>query len=110
MPSPGDLPDPGIEPASVMSSALAGGFLTTSTTQEAQHIVGVQQIWVLFPGASSQEGGPKALETSPLKSALRWAEQCPPKSICCDSIPQNLRMWLRFETIIKELIKIEWGH
>ena len=44
VPSPGDLPDPGIEPASVMSSALAGGFLTTSTTQEAQHIVGVQQI------------------------------------------------------------------
>ena len=27
-PSPGDLPDPGIEPASLMSSALAGGFFT----------------------------------------------------------------------------------
>ena len=27
IPSPGDLPDPGIEPASLMSSALAGGFL-----------------------------------------------------------------------------------
>ena len=31
-PSPGDLPDPGIEPASLMSPALAGGFFTTSTT------------------------------------------------------------------------------
>ena len=29
-PSPGDLPDPGIEPVSPMSPALAGGFFTTS--------------------------------------------------------------------------------
>ena len=28
-PSPGDLPDPGIQPASPTSSALAGGFFTT---------------------------------------------------------------------------------
>ena len=31
-PPPGDLPDPGIEPASLMSPALAGGFFTTSST------------------------------------------------------------------------------
>ena len=31
-PSPGDLPDPGIEPESLMSPALAGGFFTTSAT------------------------------------------------------------------------------
>ena len=29
LPLPGDLPDPGIEPTSLMSSALAGGFFTT---------------------------------------------------------------------------------
>ena len=34
-PPPGDLPDPGIEPT---SPALAGGFLTTSTTWEAQEV------------------------------------------------------------------------
>ena len=34
-PPPGDLPNPGIEPASLMSPALAGGFLTTSATWEA---------------------------------------------------------------------------
>ena len=34
-PFPGDLPDPGIEPASVISSALVCGFFTTSTTWEA---------------------------------------------------------------------------
>ena len=28
-PPPGDLPDPGIEPASLVSLALTGGFLTT---------------------------------------------------------------------------------
>ena len=35
-PSPGDLPDPGIEPTSLMSPALASNFFTTSTTWEAQ--------------------------------------------------------------------------
>ena len=35
--SPGDLSDPGIEPTSLMSPALAGGFVTTSATWEAQY-------------------------------------------------------------------------
>ena len=35
-PPPGDLPDPGIEP---VSPALAGGFLTTGATWEAQRTV-----------------------------------------------------------------------
>ena len=35
-PSPGDLPDPGIEPAYFASPVMASGFLTTSTTWEAQ--------------------------------------------------------------------------
>ena len=34
-PSPEDLPVPGIEPASLMSPALAGRFFTTSATWEA---------------------------------------------------------------------------
>ena len=34
LPPPGDLPDPGTEPLSLMSPALAGGFFTTSTTWE----------------------------------------------------------------------------
>ena len=34
-PPPGDLPDLGIEPASLMSPALLGGFFTTATTWEA---------------------------------------------------------------------------
>ena len=34
-PPPGDLSDPGIEPASLMSPALAGRFFTTVATREA---------------------------------------------------------------------------
>ena len=34
-PPPGDLPNPGVKPASLMSPALAGGFFTTRTTWEA---------------------------------------------------------------------------
>ena len=35
-PPPGDLPDPGIEPVSLKSLALAGGFFTTSATYKAR--------------------------------------------------------------------------
>ena len=34
-PFPGHLPNPGIEPESLISRALAGGFVTTSATYEA---------------------------------------------------------------------------
>ena len=34
-PHPKDLPDPGIQPVSLMSPALAGKFFTTSATQDA---------------------------------------------------------------------------
>ena len=35
-PPPGDIPDPGIEPMSLLSLASAGVFFTTSTTWEAK--------------------------------------------------------------------------
>ena len=38
-PPPGDLPNPGIEPVSLMSLALAGGFFTTGVTWEAQRMI-----------------------------------------------------------------------
>ena len=37
-PTLGDLPDPGIEPESLMFPALAGGFFTTNATWEAPFI------------------------------------------------------------------------
>ena len=36
-PPPRDLPDPGIETASLMSSALAGGFFTTVPPGKSDH-------------------------------------------------------------------------
>ena len=36
-PPPGDLPNPGIKPASLKSLALASRFFTTSTTWKAQN-------------------------------------------------------------------------
>ena len=43
-PSPGNLPNPRIEPKSLVSPALAGGFFTTSATLEALNIVHVEVI------------------------------------------------------------------
>ena len=40
VPSPGDLPNPGIQPKSLMSPALAGGFFPTSIAWEAQTVLG----------------------------------------------------------------------
>ena len=37
-PSPGDHPDPGIEPTFLMSPAVAGRFLATSATQEVSDV------------------------------------------------------------------------
>ena len=34
-PPPGDLPDPGVEPTSLPSPTLAGGFFTSSATGES---------------------------------------------------------------------------
>ena len=49
-PSPRDLPDLGMGLASLMSSELAGGFFTTSTTREAPKVL------ITFSGAD-QDGG-----------------------------------------------------
>ena len=46
--SPQDLPDPGIEPVSLMSLALAGRFFTTSATWEALswgHFLSISDAW-----------------------------------------------------------------
>ena len=43
-PPPGDLPDPGTEPTSFTSLALAGGFLAVSANWEALHEYTQKQI------------------------------------------------------------------
>ena len=48
-PSPGDLFDSGIEPASLKSPALAGGFFTTSTTREAHSVTPNKKVPLTVP-------------------------------------------------------------
>ena len=47
-PPPEDLPNPGIEPMSLTSPALAGGFFTTNTTWEAPINSQMGEIWNKF--------------------------------------------------------------
>ena len=51
-PPPGECPNPGIEPASLTSLALAGGFFTTSAACEVLSVIGL-----------SKSGNAKMLET-----------------------------------------------
>ena len=52
-PPPGDLPDPGIKPTSLMSPVLACGFFTTSATWEAltnqwrSEVKSLSRVWLL---------------------------------------------------------------
>ena len=48
-PSPGDLPDPGTEPVSLVSPAVAGGFLTTALPGKPHNIVTVANKTALCP-------------------------------------------------------------
>ena len=43
---PGDLPDPGMDPSSLKSPALAGGLFTTSTTWEIPSLLKDSQICI----------------------------------------------------------------
>ena len=54
-PPPGDLPDPGIEPTSLTSPALTGGFFTTSTIWELE--AQIQVCLLLKPRYCLSDGG-----------------------------------------------------
>ena len=53
-PTPGNLPDPGIEPMSPESPALTGVFFTTSTTWETLITMG---LYKYFPYATQMSSG-----------------------------------------------------
>ena len=57
-PPPGDLPNPGIEPVSLTSLALAGGLFTTSSTWKALHECLEKHLWSrVFPRWVLREPG-----------------------------------------------------
>ena len=61
-PSPGDLPDPGIEPTGFLSPALAGGFFTTGVTWEVLSLC-------------------KSTRNSPLSSQIAEKYYDPPRNV-----------------------------
>ena len=72
---PGDLPNPGIEPESLMSPALAGRFFTTSTTWEAlilHHIlcIGLARKFVRF--LSVRWFGKTWMNIIPRRNSKEW--------------------------------------
>ena len=56
LPSPGDLHNPGVEPVSLMSPALAGGFFTAGATWEAPGGDGARARQVVRPSWLLTEG------------------------------------------------------
>ena len=73
-PPPGDLPNPGIKPASLKSSTLAGKLFTTSATWE-------------FPQGPSFLSDP----------FMTFFPQAPSRPLLCPCLPQGLyvrKMWL----------------
>ena len=72
-PPPGDFPDPGIEPTSHMSPALAGGFFTSRATWEA--LEGFPTSLIVYPSTIYF----KSLSLSPHSSTRMlapWAQVC----------------------------------
>ena len=66
-PPPRNLPNPGIEPSSLMSPALAGGFFTTRATWEAPTLITC--MYVCF---TIEENQPWCLLLSPLFRGCRY--------------------------------------
>ena len=86
---PGDLPDPGTEPTSLMSPALAGRFFTTSTTWETHlRITNIRwHVWLLLKfslfskraftiNIKRQQGVGKLRNYGSLKSQNRFLWPC----------------------------------
>ena len=82
-PSPGDLPDPGIEPLSLMSPALAGRFFTTSTAWEAQGLYNFHttaeysSIWVPIgykPGNTGTYPGAERCKIFQKDTKISWSK------------------------------------
>ena len=57
LPTPGNIPDPGIEPTSLASPALAGGFFSVSATWEAR----LSSLLLLSTSVVSDSGQPYRL-------------------------------------------------
>ena len=85
-PLPGDLPNPEIKSASLMSPALASGFFTTSATWEAQTEVYVIYN-VLVSGVHQSDSVTHILFHSGLSQDSEYSSLCYTVGPCCLPIP-----------------------
>ena len=86
-PPPGDFPDSGIQPVSLASSALAGGFFTTSTTWEAQFLMYIQVIVIqLFIHTHTHTHFFNILFHCDLSLNVEHSSLCSVVGLCCLSI------------------------
>ena len=80
-PPPGDLPDWGMEPASLMPPALVGTFFTTSTTWEAHwkdtpHIYEVTKNWDRNSAGYHSEPGLKYSREGMRRNEQLGSDEC----------------------------------
>ena len=75
---PGDLPDPGIEPLSLMSPALAGGLFTTSATCYTLHTNSFS-----VPSSSKAPLVPQLPTSQPANPVFISVEETPVLPIFC---------------------------
>ena len=130
-PPPGDLPNPGIEPSSLLSPALTGRFFTTGTIWKAPLSMYMYQIanilWVIKKAREFRKTSTSALLTMPKPSTVwitancgkflkRWKYQTTwPASweICMQVKKQQLELDMEQQTgskLGKEYIKAVYCH
>ena len=90
IPPPGDLPDPGIEPTSLISPALAGRSFTTSATWEALGMgvyTPLNLNWVTNKDHCISTGNPARCHVAAWMGAGVWRRMdtciCMAESLCC---------------------------
>ena len=86
MPSPGDLPDPVMEHASLASPALAGGFFTTTTTWKAWK----QSVQLVMSDCLRPHGLQHARLLCPSPTHGAWSNSCPLNQWCHPTISSSV--------------------
>ena len=93
---PGHLPNPGMEPVSLTSPSLAGGFFTTNATWDAPHMFicifmyGASQVaqWVKDPPANAGHAG-----LIPGSRRSSGGGHCNPLQYSCLENPMGREAW-----------------
>ena len=98
-PLPGDLPNLGIEPVSLTSPALAGGFFTTSATWEAPKPVGCTD---LLPNVQTDSSSPDSfIHWEYSEQSLEKQETC--KYLSAYNVPGTVQKLLFFFFHVRSL-------